>query len=131
MIKDGDLFGDAVSIAARLEGLAEPCGICVSAAVRQHVGTRVAADKPSVAMLPFTNMSGDPEQEFFAEGIAEDIITAMSRYPSVFVIARNSSSTYKAHVVDVTGPGQQSHQLQRGLAPPVMPPSITSSAAVI
>jgi adenylate cyclase len=115
MIKGADLFGDAVNIAARLEALAEPGGICVSATVREHIGTRVAAaftdagaqqvkniaepvhvfrvaaigaaqpaeppaalplpDKPSVAVLPFTHMSGDPEQEFFADGIAEDIIT--------------------------------------------------------
>src|SRR5215472_8582800 len=122
MIRDGDLFGDAVNIAARLEALAEPGGICVSGAVREHVGTRLAAaftdagaqqvkniaepvhvfriaapgpvqpseapvalsppDKPSIAVLPFTNMSGDPDQEFFADGIAEDIITGLSRYPA-------------------------------------------------
>ena len=58
-------------------------------------------DKPSVAVLPFTNMSADPEQEFLADGIAEDVITALSRYPSLFVIARNSSFTYKGHPVDV------------------------------
>jgi adenylate cyclase len=58
-------------------------------------------DKPSVAVLPFTNMSGDPEQEFFSDGIAEDIITALSRYPSLFVIARNSCFTYKGRAVDV------------------------------
>jgi len=128
LIKDGDLFGDAVNIAARLQALPEPGGICVSAAVREHVGTRLSVaftdagaqqvkniaeplhvfriaalgpvhatgplaalplpDKPSVAVLPFTNMSGDPEQEFFADGIAEDVITALSRYPSLFVIAQ-------------------------------------------
>jgi adenylate cyclase len=147
MIKDGDLFGDAVNIAARLEALAEPGGICVSAAVREHVGTRLAAaftdagarqvknigepvhvfrvatpgpaqpseppaalalpDKPSVAVLPFTNMSGDPEQEFFADGIAEDIITALSRYPSLFVIARNSCFTYKGRAIDVKQVGRE------------------------
>lgn len=58
-------------------------------------------DKPSVAMLPLTNMSGDPEQEFVSDGIAEDVITALSRYPSLFVIARNSSFTYKGRAVDV------------------------------
>ena len=58
-------------------------------------------DKPSVAVLPFVNMSSDPEQEFFSDGIAEDIITALSRYPSLFVIARNSSFTYKRRAVDV------------------------------
>jgi adenylate cyclase len=147
MTRNGDLFGDAVNIAARLEGLAEPGGICVSAAVREHVGKRVAAafidagaqqvkniaqpvhvfrvaatgptqpnelpaalplpDKPSVAVLPFTNMSGDPEQEFFAGGIAEDVITALSRYPSLFVIARNSSFTYKGRAVDVKQVGRE------------------------
>jgi adenylate cyclase len=64
-------------------------------------------DKPSVAVLPFTNMSTDPEQEFFADGIAEDIITALSRYPSLFVIARNSSFTYKGRVVDVKQVGRE------------------------
>jgi adenylate cyclase len=147
MTKDGDLFGDAVNIAARLEALAEPGGICVSATVREQVGTRVAVDftdigrqqvkniadpvhvfrvaaigaspiakpvaapplpdKPSIAVLPFANMSNDPEQEFFADGIAEDIITALSRYPSLFVIARNSSFTYKFRAVDVKMVGRE------------------------
>jgi adenylate cyclase len=147
MTRDGDLFGDAVNIAARLQALAEPGGICVSAAVREHAGTRVSAsfsdsgmqqvkniaeavqvfrvtarsskppaeatavpalpDKPSVAVLPFTNMSADPEQEFFADGIAEDIITALSRYPSLFVIARNSCFTYKGRAVDVKQVGRE------------------------
>ncbi len=155
MTRDGDLFGDAVNIAARLEALAEPGGICASAAVREHVGTRIAAaftdigpqqvkniaelvhvfrvrplpsrphagetqavqmeaagslalpDKPSIAVLPFANMSNDPEQEFFADGIAEDVITALSRYPSLFVIARNSSFTYKGKAVDVKEVGRE------------------------
>jgi adenylate cyclase len=64
-------------------------------------------DKPSVAVLPFTNMSADPEQEFFADGIAEDVITALSRYPSLFVIARNSSFTYKGRAVDVKTVGRE------------------------
>src|SRR6202035_4330614 len=64
-------------------------------------------DKPSVAVLSFTNMSGDPEQEFFADGIAEDVITALSRYPSLFVIARNSSFTYKGRAVDVKQVGRE------------------------
>jgi len=64
-------------------------------------------DKPSIAVLPFTNMSADPEQEFFADGIAEDIITALSRYPSLFVIARNSSFTYKGRAVDVKQVGRE------------------------
>jgi adenylate cyclase len=147
LVKDGDLFGDAVNIAARLQALAEPGGIAVSATVREHIGTRVAAaytdggarqvkniaepvrvfhvapmgavppiepltalalpDKPSVAVLPFTNMSTDPEQEFFADGIAEDIITALSRFPSLFVVARNSSFTYKGRAVDVKQVGRE------------------------
>src|SRR5438876_4425298 len=64
-------------------------------------------DKPSVAVLPFTNMSGDSEQEFVSDGIAEDVITALSRYPSLFVIARNSSFTYKGRPVDVKQVGRE------------------------
>jgi adenylate cyclase len=65
-------------------------------------------DKPSVAVLPFTNMSGDPEQEYFSDGVAEDIITALSRSRALFVIARNSSFTYKARATDVK---QVAHEL--------------------
>src|SRR3984893_608376 len=68
---------------------------------------RPLPDKPSMAVLPFTNMSGDPEQEFVSDGIAEDVITALSRYPSLFVIARNSCFTYKGRAVDVKQVGRE------------------------
>jgi adenylate cyclase len=148
-VEDGDIFGDGVNVAARLEGLAEPGGICVSARVQEDAagkldlafedmgeqrlknisrpvcvyrvrGSQTAGapigvvqpslalpDKPSVAVLPFTNLSTDPEQEFFGDGIAEDVITALSRYPSLFVIARNSSFTYKGRAVDVKQIGRE------------------------
>jgi adenylate cyclase len=138
IVEEHDIFGDGVNVAARLEALAEPGGICVSAVVRDQVRDKLnfafedmgeqpvkniarpvhvwrlrlgmkptvsaslaLPDKPSVAVLPFTNMSSDPEQEYFADGVAEDIITALSRFPSLFVIARNSSFTYKGRAVDV------------------------------
>jgi TolB-like protein/class 3 adenylate cyclase len=145
-----DIFGDGVNIAARLEALAEPGGICVSRVVRDQVRDRLdytfedmgeqqvkniarpvrvyrvrdrgvpieeplpaspqplpLPDKPSVAVLPFTNMSGDPEQEYFADGIVEEIITALSRIRWLFVIARNSSFTYKGQAVDVKQVGRE------------------------
>jgi adenylate cyclase len=150
VVEDGDIFGDGVNIAARLEGLAEPGGICVLARVREDAAGKLdlaledigeqqfnniarsvrvyrvrgnapagrpmdnivqpalaLPDKPSVAVLPFTNMSTDPEQEFFADGIAEDVITALSRYPSLFVIARNSCFTYKGRAIDVKEIGRE------------------------
>ena len=147
IIEAQDIFGDGVNIAARLEALAEPGGICVTRVVRDQVRDRLdyafedlgvqqvknisrpvrvyrvrnttrrpdpvmqpvllPPDKPSVVVLPFTNMSTEPEQEFFADGIAEDVITALSRYPSLFVIARNSSFTYKGRHVDVKEIGRE------------------------
>jgi TolB-like protein/tetratricopeptide (TPR) repeat protein len=143
IVEDGDIFGDGVNIAARLEALAEPGGICVSDRVqsdaigkidvsfddlgpqqvkniarpvhvyrvrldKSHIRTSLALpDKPSIAVLPFANMSGDPEQEYFADGMVEEIITALSRIRWLFVIARNSSFTYKGQAVDVKRVGRE------------------------
>ncbi|MGH6755129.1 MAG: adenylate/guanylate cyclase domain-containing protein, partial [Bradyrhizobium sp.] len=153
IIDDNDIFGDGVNIAARLEGIAEPGGICVSDDAQRQIrgkveltfddlgpqslkniaepmrawrlridkttparqpGKAVEAtqppalpDKPSIAVLPFQNMSGDPEQDYFADGMVEEIITALSRFKSLFVIARNSSFTYKGKAVDIKQVGRE------------------------
>ena len=151
MVDEGDMFGDGVNVAARIEALAAPGGICVSASVREQVGEKLPIrfadlgehgvkniarpvrvyrvekggappiglvddttkvplplpDKPSIAVLPFQNMSGDPEQEYFADGMVEEIITALSRIRWLFVIARNSSFTYKGRAVDVKQVGRE------------------------
>jgi TolB-like protein len=137
MVEGSDLYGDGVNIAARLEGIADPGGICVSEDAYRQVRNKLECgfedlgpqtlkniakpmqayrialsrpdadlalplpDKPSIAVLPFANMSGDPEQEYFSDGITEDIITELSRFRSLFVIARNSSFSYKGRSVKV------------------------------
>jgi adenylate cyclase len=149
MERSGDIFGDGVNIAARLEGSAEPGGIHVSERVHEDAAGKVDVafedigekrlkniarpirvyrvrlntqpprrdgltwlhpklpDRPSVAVLPFVNMSSDPEQEYFADGIVEEIITGLSRFRSLFVIARNSTFTFKGRSVDVKQVGRE------------------------
>jgi adenylate cyclase len=147
VIDGDDIHGDGVNVAARLEGMAEPGGICVSGKVYEEVrdrtdfafedlgerevknidrpvrvwrwiagappredGTAAKAlplpDKPSIAVLPFDNMSGDPEQEYFADGITEDIITALSKFRWFFVSARNSTFSYKGQAIDIKQVGR-------------------------
>ena len=146
IVEGGDIYGDGVNVAARLEGLAEPGGIYVSATVHDHVTGKLALtfddlgertlknierpvriyragtgktleraarpalalpDKPSIAVLPFQNMSGDPEQEYFADGIVEEITTALSHMRWLFVIARNTAFTYKGKAIDVKQVGRE------------------------
>ena len=154
MVRAGDILGDGVNIAARLEGIAEPGGVCISDDAHRQIRGKVditfddmgsqslkniadpmrawrvrldgsaratepaksaietaqlpaLPDKPSIAVLPFQNMSGDPEQEYFADGMVEDIITGLSRSKSLFVIARNSSFTYKGKAVDIKRVGRE------------------------
>jgi len=143
IVEGADIFGEAVNIAARLEALAEPGGICVSARVQEDVQGKLDVvfedlgekelkniarpvrvyrirprakaakpiltlpHKPSIAVLPFNNMSTDPDQEYFADGMVEEIITALSRISWLFVIARNSSFVYKGRAIDVKQAGRE------------------------
>jgi adenylate cyclase len=150
IIEGDDIYGDGVNIAARLEPVAEPGGICISSIVNESIGNRIDVrfqdsgqinvkniDRPiriwrwhpgtvsatvtngrqsntnnhlphtAIAILPFTNMSGDPEQEYFSDGISEDIITDLSKIADLTVIARNSSFTYKGRSVDVRTIGRE------------------------
>jgi adenylate cyclase len=141
VIEEGErIYGDGVNVAARIEGLASPGGICISGTAYDHVENKLATDfeylgeqavknirkpirvyrvlmgpdaffqgreeaklpdKPSIAVLPFVNMSGDPEQEYFSDGMTEDLITDLSKASGLFVIARNSAFTYKGKAVKV------------------------------
>ena len=146
--QDGQLYGDGINIAVRLEGIADPGGILMSEKVYSEVEGKLERgfedrgeqylkniakpvrayavsagangapagiqgmvpqlpDKPSIAVLPFQNMSDDPEQEYFADGMVEEIITALSRFRSLFVIARNSSFTFKGKAVDIKDVGRR------------------------
>ena len=151
LVDGDDVLGDGVNIAARLEGVAEPGGVCISGSAYDHVRGRVEVEfvdlgektlkniaRPlrvfaarvgpsnvgrsalaplpatspaaSIAVLPFANMSGDPEQEYFADGISEDIITALSKLSQLMVIARNSSFTFKGKNVDLREVGKTSRR---------------------
>ncbi len=149
IVEGDDLYGDGINIASRLEGLADPGGVCVSDKVYQEAKNKVSVDfesmgdctvknvtdpisaykialgenvlrhdiqagdklpvpeKPSIAVLPFDNMSNDPEQDFLADGLSEDLITALSKIRWFFVIARNSTFTYKGQAVDIKQVGEE------------------------
>ena len=145
IVEGSDIYGDGVNVAARLEGLAEPGGICVSGKVYDEIKSKLEisfedlgdqviknirdpvrvyrwtdaapvlatgvgevsdalmlSGKPSIAVLPFDNMSGDPEQEYFSDGITEDIITALSRFRNLLVIARNTTFIYKGKAISIS-----------------------------
>ena len=143
---DARIYGDGINVAARLEGIAEPGGICISSKVYEEISGRIdlafddigeqqlkniarpvrayrvrldgrqrsaaapalaLPDKPSIAVLPFQNMSGDPEQEYFCDGLVEDIITTLSKLAGLRVIARNSTFVYKGRSVDVREAAKQ------------------------
>ena len=103
IVEGGDLYGEGVNIAARLEAIAEPVRVYRYAWSGVTIPRPALAlpDKPSIAVLPFPNMSGDPEQEYFSDGITEDIITELSRFRSLFVIARNSSFAFRGERIDI------------------------------
>jgi adenylate cyclase len=144
IVEGEDCYGEGVNIAARLQELAEPGGICVSDKVSKEVEKKLAfgfepmgeqmvknmaepvrvyriagrprvsvttpkaaTDKPAIAVMPFVNMSGDTEQQYFSDGVTEDIITELSRFRNLFVIARNSSFTFKGQAVDVKEVGRK------------------------
>ncbi len=149
MVEGDDLFGDGVNVAARLEGLAEPGGICISGSAFDQVKNKLSIgfedigaqevkniaepvrvyrvraetqdtarpvdtdlpppllDKPAIAVLPFENLSGDPEQEYFVDGLTEDIVTALTLWRSFPVIARNSTFAYKGKSPDIRQVGEE------------------------
>src|SRR5262249_38712484 len=145
IVEDGDLYGDGVNLAARLEALAEPGGICISDTAYHHVSGKThlgfadlgehrvknfsrpvrahrvlleegpaapaaqakSTEEPSIVVLPFANMSGDAEQDFFADGLTEDIITELSRFRHLFIISRNSAFKYKGKHVDLRQVAQE------------------------
>src|SRR5205823_3853709 len=151
IVEDNDIFGDGVNVAARIESITQPGGVCVSGSVRENVGNRLELAfedmgeqalknierpvriynislgappplssstpqaqtepapkaKPSIAVLPFNNMSGDPEQEYFSDGITEDIITDLSKISGLSVIARHSSFSYKGKPLKVQQIGRE------------------------